>query len=727
MASLVLRSEFSRRIHLRRAADSRMRHRLRFGFELLEARITPAPMAPTVTGVSPSSGPAGTSVEVQGTNFSSAEAIYFGTIEATVANITSDTLIVATSPVGGSGTVDVRVMNNVGLSPLNPPNDQYTYTTTTAPTVKGVTPNSGPLTGGTSVTITGTGFTSGSSVAFGTVTATNVTFNSATSLSATSPPGVSAGAVDVRITTAGGTSPINQPADLFTYTSTTAPTVTGVSPNSGPLAGGTSVTITGTGFAAGSSVAFGTVAATSLTFNSATSLSVTSPPGINAGAVDVRVTTAGDTSPINPPADLFTYISMTTPTVTGLSPTFGPAAGGTFVTVSGTNFDDATAVDFGTTPGTNGTVINNNTITVDSPPGMGIVDVTVTTDAGTSPTNPADQFTYLAAPTVTGISPSSGPLAGGTSVTITGTDLLGASAVYFGTTLATSFNVTSSTSITAVSPQGTSLGPVDVTVTTPAGTSPVNQPADQFTYLAAPAVLGISPSSGPSAGGTTVTITGTSFTGASSVAFGTTPAVSFSVVSSTTITAVSPPGAGTVDVIVTTPSGTSTLSPADQFTYTSTTDGPKVTNVVRYGYHAQPTYFVIDFNMPLDRASAQLVSNYSVVAWKIVGLIGQTFPVKSATYNAKSDTVTLAFPRRLLLRKNYTLTINGTTASGVKNINGALLDGANTGQPGSNSVTTISQYNLAGSASQRPVAASLRAKVKGLMTRVKVAFRHGDV
>jgi IPT/TIG domain len=637
MASLVLGSEFSRRTHHRCAAGSRMRRRLRFGFELLEARITPAPMTPTVAGVSPSSGPAGTEVEVTGTNFGAAEAIYFGTTEATDATIINSTVITAASPTGGSGTVDVRVMNNVGLSPLNPPNDQYTYTTTTAPTVTGVTPNSGPLTGGTSVTITGTGFAAGSSVAFGTVTATNVTFNSATSLSATSPPGVSAGAVDVRVTTAGVTSPINRPADLFTYTSTT------------------------------------------------------------------------------------------TPTVTGLSPTFGPAAGGTFVTISGTNFVDVTAVDFGTTPATGETVINSNTITVDSPPGMGIVDLTVTTDTGTSPTNPADQFTYLAAPTVTGVSPSSGPLAGGTSVTITGTDLLGASAVYFGTTLATSFNVFSSTSITAASPQGTSPGPVDVTVTTPAGTSPINQPADQFTYLAAPAVLGISPSSGPSAGGTTVTITGTSFAGASSVAFGTTPAVSFSVVSSTTITVVSLPGAGTVDVIVTTPSGTSTLSPADQFTYTSTTDGPRVTNVVRYGYHSQPTYFVIYFNMPLDRASAQLVSNYSVVAWKIVGVIGQTFSVKSATYNAKTDTATLAFPRRLLLRKNYTLTINGTTASGVKNISGALLDGANTGQPASNSVTTISQFNLAGSASQRPVADSRRAKVKSLMTRVKVAFRHRDI
>ena len=114
--------------------------------------------------------------------------------------------------------------------------------------------------------------------------------------------------------------------------------------------------------------------------------------------------------------------------------------------------------------------------------------------------------------------------------------------------------------------------------------------------------------------------------------------------------------------------------------------------------------------MALDPASAQLVSNYTVVDWQIVGLIGQKITVKSATYNAATHAVTLAFTQRLLLRKTSTLTINGTTPSGVKNVSGLLLDGANTGKPGSNFVTTISQYNLAGPASQRPVAAVRRAK-----------------
>jgi hypothetical protein len=81
-----------------------------------------------------------------------------------------------------------------------------------------------------------------------------------------------------------------------------------------------------------------------------------------------------------------------------------------------------------------------------------------------------------------------------------------------------------------------------------------------------PTVTGISPTSGPAAGGTPVTITGTGFTGATAVAFGG-QAVAPNVVSDTQISATSPPGAGTVDVTVTGPGGTSATSNADKFTY----------------------------------------------------------------------------------------------------------------------------------------------------------------
>ncbi|WP_280255908.1 IPT/TIG domain-containing protein [Nocardia abscessus] len=108
-----------------------------------------------------------------------------------------------------------------------------------------------------------------------------------------------------------------------------------------------------------------------------------------------------------------------------------------------------------------------------------------------------------AAPTLTTINPGAGPEAGGTTVTLTGTDLTGATAVSFGATPATSFTVDSATQITAVAPAGS--GTVQVTVTTASGTSN----AVFYSYVPAPALTSVSPSSGSAAGGTTVTLTGT--------------------------------------------------------------------------------------------------------------------------------------------------------------------------------------------------------------------------
>ena len=86
-----------------------------------------------------------------------------------------------------------------------------------------------------------------------------------------------------------------------------------------------------------------------------------------------------------------------------------------------------------------------------------------------------------------------------------------------------------------------------------------------------PNITLLAPSTGPSSGGTTVTITGSNFTGATAVNFGSTPATSFVVNSDTSITAVAPSGAGTVDISVTTPSGTSATVSSDQFSYVNYT------------------------------------------------------------------------------------------------------------------------------------------------------------
>jgi hypothetical protein len=349
------------------------------------------------------------------------------------------------------------------------------------------------------------------------------------------------------------------------------PVVTGISPTAGKPAGGTTVTITGTGFLGATGVEFGTANAAIVSIT-ATEIIVTSPELANAGtqpvSVPVTVTTPGGTS-VASAAVQFNYTAAT-PGVTGVSPTLGPTAGGTTVTITGTDFVGATEVEFGTA---NAAIVSiTPTEIIATSPAVtnaGTVPVTVTTPGGTSPLSPPGAvFDYLAPPTITGINPGKGPATGGTIVTITGTGFSGSVSVQFGTTPAPAVTVNSSTQITATSPPGSGTAPV--TVSTPGGTSATG--AAQFDYL--PAVTGIWPASGPVTGATPVTITGAGFTGATSVQFGTVTAA-MAVNSDTQITATSPPSAspGTVGITVTTPTGPSAASTADQFTYLPTVTG----------------------------------------------------------------------------------------------------------------------------------------------------------
>jgi hypothetical protein len=155
-------------------------------------------------------------------------------------------------------------------------------------------------------------------------------------------------------------------------------------------------------------------------------------------------------------------------------------------------------------------------------------------------------------------------------VTISGSDLSEASGVNFGGVPANSFVVAGAGKIRAVSPPGVT-GPVDVTVSSPSGTSETS-PKDLFTY-GAPTVTGVSPASGTRAGGTTITVTGSGFAsgGGTSFKLGNLEAASSSCSSSTTCTVVTPSSrkATSVDVRATVDKLTSsTNAPADRFSYT---------------------------------------------------------------------------------------------------------------------------------------------------------------
>jgi len=285
------------------------------------------------------------------------------------------------------------------------------------------------------------------------------------------------------------------------------------------------------------------------------------------------------------------------PRISAVSPNTGPSAGGTSVTITGINFTDATAINFGSNSAAF-TVVSDTQITATSPAGSGTAFITVTTPEGVSFGFP---FVYAGAPVVTGVSPNSGPLAGGTNVTISGSGFTGATAVVFGANPAASFTFVSASQITAVSPSGVA-GAINVRVTTPEGTSAIAA-GNQFTYLSdAPTITAVAPNTGDLAGGTSVVIIGTNFTGVTAVNFGGTvlspiaapgaptvasinptsgaagtpvtitgtgflPVAGFTFVSATQINVVTPAGSGAANVTVTTPNGTS--APPATFTYAS--------------------------------------------------------------------------------------------------------------------------------------------------------------
>jgi hypothetical protein len=523
--------------------------------------------APTITAVGPSSGPTlgGTAVTITGTNFAAGATVTVGGTAANGVSVVSATQINATTPAHAAGVADVIVTVGGQSSAANP-GDQFTYVVP-PPTVSGVSPTSGPVEGGTAITITGTSFDATATVTVGGTAATGVTVVSAAQINATT-PAHAAGVADV-IVTVGGQSSAANTADQFIYLAP-PPTVTGVSPSSGPTAGGTAITITGTNFDATATVAVGGAAATGVNVVSATQINATTPAHA-AGAADVVVTLGGQSSATNP-SDQFTYIAPPPPTVTGLSPTSGPTAGGTAITITGTNFDATAAVAVGGTPASGVSVISDTQITATTPAhAPGAADVVVTVGGQSSGTSPADVFTYIAPPppTITSVSPTSGPTTGGTAITIIGTNFDATATVTVGGTAATGVTFVGATQLNATTPAH-AAGTFDVIVTV-AGQPSATSPSDQFTYITPPpTVSAVSPSSGSTGGGTAVTIIGTNFDVGATVTVGGTAATAVNVVSATQINATTPAhAAGAADVIVTVNGQTSATNPGDQFTYVS--------------------------------------------------------------------------------------------------------------------------------------------------------------
>ena len=224
--------------------------------------------------------------------------------------------------------------------------------------------------------------------------------------------------------------------------------------------------------------------------------------------------------------------------------------------------------------------------------------------------------------------------------------------------------------ITATSPASLVAGVVNVTVTGPDGTSALAT-ADRFTYIAPPSISSILPSSGYTTGGTVVTITGSHFTGATAVYFGTVAATSFSVDSDTQITATSPAeGAGTYDVIVVGPGGTSARVTGDRY---------KV-SLVPTGLTATPAIAQISgLKLNLLNLSATLTNNVTgaPISGATISFEAGTTAICTATTGAdgKATCNGVASALSIVLSLGYTATYGGDTVYAGSSAHAPLISG----------------------------------------------------
>lgn len=264
-------------------------------------------------------------------------------------------------------------------------------------------------------------------------------------------------------------------------------------------------------------------------------------------AIDIDGDGTTDMATVNNTDNSISLLRNNLPSLISFTPT--SAGPGTTVTITGINLANVSAISFGGSAATSYNSVSATSITAVVPSNATSGNVTVTNSAGSVS---LQGFVFIPKPVITSFTPlSAGP---GATVTITGTNLNGATSVSFGGTPAVSFNVVSATSITALVGSGTSGV---VSVTTPGGTATLVG----FTFVPQPTVTSFNPSVGGP--GVPIIIIGTNFTGTTAVSFGGVAASSFTVLSATSIKAAVAIGASG-DISIITPGGIGTIS---GFTY----------------------------------------------------------------------------------------------------------------------------------------------------------------
>jgi hypothetical protein len=502
--------------------------------------------SPFITSIEPVGGPlaGGNTITIRGGGFQlGVEATIGGTPCSNTLFISSQRLT-CRPPAASAGAADV-VVTNTNSETVTLTNG-YTYAD--APTFTSVTSSTGKTAGGETVTIVGNNFQNGLSVTIGGNDCTNIIPTLPTSLTCTTPAGTK-GAQDIIITNI-DTQTVTA-SSAFTYIA--PPSITGLDFSSGSSSGGEMITVNGSDFDNGATVDIGGSACV-VTYRAPTGdlINCTTPAKTN-GTYDVTVINSFDSQQATLIAG-FTYTSNSTvdrsPTISLITPDGGAVAGGTAVTLTGSGFYDGAVVTIGGNPCTSLVVVNDTSITCNSPSGtLGNIEDVVVTNLNTLDGSLTSSFQYRNPPTLSSFSPTQIPLNGGVVITLTGTDFLIGPSITIDGVNCNNINYVNSTQLTC-SPGAASAGLKSVRVTN--YDAQFSELSNSLEYLGPPTISNISPTTSPVAGGGLLTITGTNFRTTPTVNVDGNLCTSPVLFGNTTVTCTIPAGAGpgAVDVEV---------------------------------------------------------------------------------------------------------------------------------------------------------------------------------
>ena len=337
-----------------------------------------------------------------------------------------------------------------------------------------------------------------------------------------------------------------------------------VEPGEGDSTGGGRVRIVGELFEPGAIARFGEDDAADVLWLAGDLLDVEVPPGAP-GLVDVTVLNPDGASTTLKGG--FRYLASTR--IASVDPPSGPGVGGTPITVTGEGFLPGSKLLVGGRLAIKVERVDDGTLVALTPGGPpGPADVYVVHSAGAA--RARDAFVYSAPVRIDTVSPPNGPSSGGGVVNLLGEGLGDVATVTIGGTDAQIIATWGDGTVTVLAPPGPP-GAADVLATTPWATG-LLPGGYAWIDAAAPddvlALLTAVPQKGPAAGGTLVTLSGTGIpTGALSVRFGAKDAevVTADPASHTIVVRTPPAAPGTVDLLVTGPTGSSTLPGAFTF------------------------------------------------------------------------------------------------------------------------------------------------------------------